>query len=123
VSFLKAVPEGLIHTSYCEPCYQKTVAPTLEAYSEVMERAKKVEVFYKCARNLPRHRRTNKLVRVENCEDRKETLMRLAFFAAQQSCNALMTVNVNSKKVITNGYQKTAWSGTGYPAHVLPDND
>ncbi len=118
-SFLKNVPEDLAHPSYCGLCYDAKVAPALESYSEVMERAREVGVFYKNERNLPPHRRSNKMLSVQNCPDRKETLLRLAFFAAEQSCNALVNVDLRSKKIIIGGYQKTFWNGAGFSAHVF----
>jgi hypothetical protein len=116
---LKTVPEDLAHPSYCGPCYDEKVAPALASYASAMEQARELGVFYKNERNLPAHRPLNKMVKVENCPDRKETLLRLAFFAAEQSCNALVNVELISKKVRNAGYQKTIWSGTGFPAHVF----
>jgi len=121
-SFLKTVPEDLGHPSYCGSCYDAKVASALESYSEVMERAKRVGVFYKNERNIPRHRRSNKMLSVPNCPDRKETLLRLAFFAAALSCNALVNVELKSEKVRNAGYQKTVWSGTGFPTHISAEN-
>jgi hypothetical protein len=118
-SFLKEVPEILAQPAYCGSCYDEKVGPALSAYAAVVEQAQEIGVFYKNERNLPPHRALNKKVSTENCLDRKETLLRLAFFAAEQSCNALVNVELISKKIRNAGYQKTVWSGTGFPARVF----
>ncbi len=118
-SFLKNIPEDLVHGSYCMPCHSKKVAPALESYSEIMERAESVIVFYKNERNIPPHRRSNKMLSVRDCPDRKETLLRLAFFAAEQDCDALVSVALTSEKIRNAGYQKTSWSGTGFPTCIF----
>lgn len=118
-SFLKNVPEDLTRGVYCGPCYDAKVAPALESYDLLMERAREIGVFYKNERNLPAHRALNKKVQVADCPDRKEALLRLAFLAAEQSCNALVNVELVSKKINTAGYQKTHWSGAGFPARVF----
>jgi hypothetical protein len=117
-SFLKTVPEDLAHSTYCGPCYDEKAAPALASYVTIMDRAREIGVFYKNERNLPSHRSSNRILKVENCPDRKETLLRLAFFAAEMSYNALVNVELTSRKVKTAGYQTTLWNGTGFPAHL-----
>ncbi len=117
-SFLREIPEILSHFTYCGLCYDKKVAPELETYTEIMNRAREVHLFYKNERDVPLIHRSRKIVSVQNCPDRKETLLRLAFFAAQQSYNGLVNIEVTSEKVKTSGYQTTIWAGTGYPAKV-----
>jgi hypothetical protein len=116
-SFLKIVPEDLKHPSYCGPCYDQKVVSSMESYLEIIERAKKMDIFYKNERNVPVIRRSNVKLSVNDCPDRKETLLRLAFLAAEQSYSAVVGVDLSSKKILTAGYQKSNWSATGFPAH------
>lgn len=119
-SFLKEIPEELTHGAYCSACFDAKIAPALESYEETMARAKEVVIYFKNERNLPPHRRANKPVSVQDCPDRKEAILRLAFFAAERSCNALMNIDLTSEKIRINGYQRTHWSGTAYPVNMDP---
>lgn len=119
-SFLREVPPDLTHGVYCGACFAAKVAPALEAYEATMERARKASLFYKGERYVPPHRRANKPVSVKDCPDRKEALLRMAFFAAERSCDALVEIDVTSKKVNTTGYQTTIWSGSAFPAQLKP---
>lgn len=120
-SFLKEIPEELAHATYCNPCYDAKVAPALESYEDTMARAREVVIYFKNERNLPPHRRANKPVSVKDCPDRKEAILRLAFFAAERGCNALMNIDLHSEKIQIAGYQKTHWSGTAYPVTMAPE--
>ncbi len=122
-SFLDKVPEELRHSTYCQACYDEKVAPEVATYSRAMERSKQVYVFYKKHDYLRVIRRSRKMLSVRDCKDRKEVLMRLAFSAAQQSYNALIDVELIPEKVRHFGYQKSNWTGTGFPADVMPDKE
>jgi hypothetical protein len=118
-SFLKKIPTELTHTTYCGLCYDKSVAPALESYNETMERAKDVFIFYKTQRKeIPLIRRSKEVFKVKDCIDRDETILRLAFFAAEQNYNAVIETEVLSDKVRNAGYQKSVWRGEGSPAQV-----
>ncbi len=87
-------------------------------YLELLEQAKNVYVFFK-KHSVPLIKRSKTQVSVKDCPDREETLLRLAFLAAEQSFNALIEVNLNSEKVFdAGGYQYLNWSGTAFPAEV-----
>lgn len=116
-SFLKEIPVDLSHKVYCLPCYDQKVEPAKAPYLEVKEKAKDVYVFFK-KHNVPLIRRSKNFVNVENCPDREEILLRLAFFAAEQSFNALVEVNLIPEKRVINGYQSLYWSGKAYPAEI-----
>lgn len=122
-SFLEKVPEDLRHGTYCHACYDEKVAPELASYARAMERAKQVYVFYKKHGYLQLIRRSKKMLSIRECTDRKEVLLRLAFFAAQQSYNALIDVELIPEKVQISGYQKSNWTGTGFPADVKPEKE
>ncbi len=42
----------------------------------------------------------------------------LAFLASLEKCNAVIDVDLKSKKVRAGSYQTTVWSGSGMPANV-----
>ena len=120
-SFRDKVSADLLHSTYCQHCYDQKIAPELSAYAQEMERAKQVFVFYKKHGYLRVIRRSKKMLSVRDCPDRKEALLRLAFFAAQQSYNALVEVELTPEKIRNFGYQKSSWSGTAFPAEVEPE--
>ena len=119
-SYLAKVPEKLKHQVFCSTCYDKAVAPELQTYNETMERAKDVLVFLKAQNKETRliKRPERKPFRISNCADHDETVMRLAFLAAQAGYNGLIEVDVVYEKVKENSYSTHIWSGTGMPANV-----
>jgi hypothetical protein len=122
-SFLEKVSEDLRHSTYCQACYDDKVAPELSVYGQAMERAKQVYVFFKKHGYLRLIRRSKQMLKVRDCKDRDEVILRLAFFAAQQSYNSLIEVELTQEKVRNFGYQKSNWSGTGFPADVEPEKE
>jgi hypothetical protein len=118
-SFLKKIPQDLSHTRYCQACFGLKVEPTIDSYNAIMSRAEELYVFFTSQkRQIPLIRRARSSVKVEACVDRNETLLRLAFFAAEQGFNAIIETEVTSKKIRNEGYQKTQWQGSAVPAQV-----
>lgn len=118
-SYLKTIPEKLTHSQFCSTCYDTHIAPELASYRETMDRAKEIFIFSKMKRKMvPIIRSANKSVDIRNCTDREETILRLAFLAAQQGYNGLARVEVTSTKIRNFGYQKTHWHCTGIPVQV-----
>ena len=118
-SFFKKIPIELTHQTYCRFCYDEKVAPALESYEEIMERAKKVYIFFVTQKKaIPLLKKSKETLRVDHCIDRDETILRLAFFAAEQSYNAVIQTDVNSKKVREGKYQTATWTGTGIAANI-----
>jgi hypothetical protein len=117
--FLATVPDELSHTDYCAGCYSTAVEPALNTYRETMELAQGVFVFFVTQKRKPTLlKKANTPVSIESCEDRDKTILRLAFYAAQQGHNAIMNTEVVAKKLRNYGYQKTEWRGTGLPVTV-----
>ena len=58
---------------------------------------------------------------VTDCDDYEETIMRLAFLTVKANYNSLVDMDIVSKKVKTDGYQSTKFSGIGIPAHVTAE--
>ncbi len=119
-SFMSRVPAKLKLANYCLSCFEKEVLPEQAKYDELMERAKEVYFLTKAypgyIRVLKRH---TKRVDVKLCEDRRETILRLAFFAAELNFNAIIEGDVDSSKVRREGgYQLSTWSGSAMPAEI-----
>lgn len=93
--------------------------PQLNQYDELMEKAKNTLVYEKTQGKETRLiKRIEKPVYVKDCPDRAETMLRLAFFAAQAGYNAIIDVDLVPTKIRTGSYQTTNWSGSGIPAQV-----
>ena len=118
-SFRSETAPELKHTHYCAPCFETTVEPALEEYSQLLESAKEVYVFFTSQKKqIPLLSKAKHTVKVEQCEDRDETILRLAFFAAEQGYNALIQTEVVAQKVRNEGFQKSAWRGSALPATI-----
>lgn len=118
-SFLENQPECVSHQIYCSQCFNKNVAPELEAYNTAMDAAKNVQVFNKShVREVRFFSKKQDLVRVVDCADHDEAILRLAFMAAKSGFDSIMETEVSSKKVITNGYQRLVWSATARPTNA-----
>jgi len=117
--FLRRVPQILLHTVYCGPCFDQHVSPELHNYQELMAAAKEIAIFYNDQR-----RETRLVPRLEDpysvadCADEREVLMRMAFWAAQAGFNSVIDVEVVAKKNKVPGSQRMIWSGSGLPAQV-----
>lgn len=119
ISFWKRTPKNLEHAIYCGPCFDAQVAPALEFYNQTMARAKEVLVFFKDQGKETRlFKRSEIALKIENCPDRDETVLRLAFLAAQENFNAIIDVDLSSKKIRNAGYQTSTWCGSAIPTQV-----
>ncbi len=118
-SFLETIPEDLRHKNYCGSCYDEKVAPELTLYRRTFYQAKKVNVFVKGQGEEIRLMSQNqKPLKVVDCVDKDETLLRLAFLAARAGFNTLVNVDISHKKVRNEGYQTTKWQGSGVPTQT-----
>ena len=114
--FLQPCPQDLAYSAYCGACFNQKVVPALESYQEVMRRAEDVIVFFKNQGKETRLiKRKEKPLKVIDCDDHDETLLRLAFLAAQANFNGLVDVEITSEKVFDHAYQTKKWNGCGVP--------
>jgi hypothetical protein len=119
LSFLVSIPSELNHGAYCGPCFSEIVAPQVKDYDECLEKAKLITVFAIADSKLTRNfKRKEKPFKVNDCADRDEALMRLAFLTVKAGFNALIDVNIESKKIRSGTYQTTLYFGTGIPAQL-----
>jgi hypothetical protein len=118
-SFLETLSETLSHFYYCQTCYSQNVETALESYNETLELARKVYFFFTTQKRQPPILKKSKdKIEVSVCVDRDETILRLGFKAASAGFNAVIEAEVISVKLRNEAYQKSVWSGFGYPAMV-----
>jgi hypothetical protein len=118
-AFDSSVQKELGRKHYCPGCFGQRVLPELTRYEELIEKASQVIVFMKNRSEECRlMSRSEKPLKVIDCADKEETLMRLAFEAVKRGAHVLIDVEVTSKKVRMNAYQTTLWSGTAIPTNV-----
>jgi hypothetical protein len=118
-SFLTKKKPEMAHTLFCNSCFDQHIAADLANYNETMEKAKEVLVYFKSQSKETRLiRRIEKPISVVDCADHDETLMRLAFVAAQLGCNAVIDIDLVTKKVRLGSYQTQVFSATGMPTNV-----
>lgn len=118
-SFLTTLPKELSHQIYCGRCFDQKVAPALAEYETHLRKARNVNVFFKTQSEETRlMRRSEKPIKVSGCEDKDETLLRLAFLAAQANFNTLIDVVITSEKVRMEAYQTTRWNGSAVPINL-----
>ncbi len=121
-SFLPEIPPDLRHTTYCGPCYNDKVAPALADYLKTMEAAKEIMVFDKKQGKETRLiKRLEDPISVSDCADESETVLRLAFLAAQKKLNAIVDVDLSSEKIKNGSFRTTKWRGTAVPCYVNPE--
>lgn len=121
--YMASVPAKLSHSNYCVRCYDDQIVPELNAYEAMTEKAKDVYYLSKAypgyIRVLQRH---TKRVTVENCDDRRDTIIRMAFAAAEMGFNAIIEADVESFKSRNGKYQSSSWKGSAMPAKIDGDH-
>jgi len=118
-SFFSRCPPELLLANYCPTCFDEKVLPQRVRYDELMEKAKDVYFITKAYPGYVRVlRRHTKRVIVEKCDDRRETIVRMAFFAAELGFNSIIEAEVDSTKVRMGGRQSSLWHGSSMPANI-----
>jgi len=88
-------------------------------YEETLEKAKSIYIFFTTQRKeIPLIRKSKEIYKIDACEDRDETILRLAYKAAAAGFNAVVNTEVLHEKKRNHAYQKTIWRGTGSPAMI-----
>ena len=118
-SFMARVPAKLKLSNYCSECFEAEIEPSIAQYDEMMEKAKDCYFLTKnYTGNVRVLRRYTKRVSVAECDDRRETIIRLAFLAAELGFNAIIEGEVESAKKRMGGYQTSTWKGSALPANI-----
>ena len=95
------------------------MVPELKNYDHVMTLAREVSVFLKSQGKETRLiKRLEDPIRVTDCADKEEILLRLAFLTVQAGFDTLVDVEITSEKVREGGYQRSKWQASGVPARV-----
>jgi hypothetical protein len=117
--FLGEVPADLSHEVYCPGCFDSQVAPQMADYESKLEKARKVYVFYKAQGKETRlFSRAAGTIKVTHCADEDEAMLWLAFKAVQGGYNAVIDIEMNSKKTKDGSYSLVDWTGSGIPTQV-----
>ena len=120
-AFLKVVPEELSHSSYCTHCFDDKVSAPLQEYDETLEKAREVIIFTKeQSKQTSFLKRKEEPYQVQDCADEEEAIMKMAFYAAQAKFNAIIDIQLKSKKIIVGSHKKSVWSGTAIPVNIDP---
>jgi hypothetical protein len=112
-AFLPKKPPELTHTRYCQGCWQGHVEPAQEEYRASLEQAKQAYIFFSTQRKpIPILLKEKDVIRVADCPDRDETILRLAFQAVRLGCNAVVETVVSSEKVRNGAVRdfRLAWT-------------
>lgn len=118
-SFFKEPPDVLTKGYFCNPCYSEKVEPEISRYDEIMARAKVVFVFNtEQGKETRLFSRLEPAITVSECPDHNETVLRLAFLAAQAGFNGLIDMKLSSEKIRNGSFQKLKWNGTAVPTHI-----
>ncbi len=105
--------------TYCRACFESHVAESLAAYDELVARAREVRVYFKNQSQETRLiKRKAKAVTVSECRDYHDAILRLAVAAAATGHNAVVDLNLTSKKWRDGGYQKNLWHGSALPVNL-----
>jgi hypothetical protein len=120
-AFLKKVPADLKHLSYCSNCFDEKVSAPLNDYNDKYERAKDIIIYTKEESKLTRFlKRKAEVIRVDDCEDQQEALMKMSFEAVEGNYNALIDIEYKTKKVVLGSHKKTLWSASAVPINIEP---
>lgn len=118
-SLMPVVPTSLQHSVYCLSCYKENVEEALANYQVLVEQAKEIMIFDRSQGKETRFiKRNEDLVKIKDCEDYDEAIMKLAYQALQCGCNAVVDVDIIAEKVRTGSYQTQKFHGSGRPAQV-----
>jgi hypothetical protein len=105
--------------AYCLSCHEKKIVPVQAAYDELMQRARDVSVFFTDQGKETRLiKRSEDKFTINECADRDETVLRLAFLAAKAGYNGIVDVDLTYSKSREGSFKIASWSGTGTAAKL-----
>jgi len=117
--FFNMIPVSLQNKAFCQGCFANQVSTEIEALKVLLKKARQVNVYRKEQGTETRFiRRIQKPIRVMDCQDEQETLLRLAFLATQQGFSTLVDVEIQSRKIGEGRYKKYVFDGTAVPVET-----
>lgn len=118
-SFLSKIPDVLQKETYCNSCFQTHVQDELTSYEDTMNKAREIFVYMKDQGKETRlMKRSLPQLKIKDCVDKDEAILRLAFLAVKQNCNAIIDVDIKSEKVRMQAYQTLKWHATATPVQL-----
>ncbi len=122
-SFLDVQKPEMLHTTFCNTCFDEKIAPDLADYQQTMEAAKNIEVYFKDQGKETRlMKRIDVVFKIVDCPDRNEAIMRLAFKTVKMGFNSVIDVDIIGKKVKMGAYQTHSYQATGVPSNIHSNN-
>jgi hypothetical protein len=121
LALLEQIPAYYEHGAFCQTCFDQKIAPELNEYNELVEKARNIDLFYKTQSKESRFvRRSEKAIKVRDCADKDTAVLKLAFLAAKGGFNILVDVETEFDKIRMHGWQSSKCHGMAVPAHVEP---
>lgn len=121
MSFYEAPANEEFSGEYCLTCFEASPAPALAEYDALMERARNVQVYGKEQGKETRLiKRSDRKFSVDDCADREETILRLAFFAAKEGFDTLVDLELVYTKTRDGSFKLAHWRGTATGAKPDP---
>lgn len=115
---LTEMPEGLTSGSYCPSCYETKAQAVLQEHNEMLDAAREVHVFFRGQGQERRSlflRKNEAPIKVTDCLDADDVVLRLAFMAAKNNFNTIIDVEADSEKIHDGSYTILKWHGTAIP--------
>lgn len=123
-AYLKDKPAELTHNTYCPKCFDDKVAASLTEYNEYKAKAEEVLLFYKKEGKATRLlKRKEPPYVVENCRDRDDALGMMSFWAVKDNFNALLDIELASKKTMVDTYVTITWYGSAVPIFMTAEDE
>ena len=116
---LARIPSLVGREIICASCFDAHGAEAQARDRDLESRAKETYFLTKNFRgNVRISRRHTKRVSIEGCADRRDCILRLAYFAAELGFNAIIDAELESKKIVMGRYQSAEWRGSALPATI-----
>lgn len=117
-AYAQKMPAELEPGTYCPNCYEQKARPAIQDYESKLAAANDVHIFFRGQGQERRAmflKRRESPLRVTDCIDQEEALMKLAYLAAETGFNALIETEVESEKIHDGSYTLLKWHGTAIP--------
>ena len=110
-----SIPFGI----YCIPCFEAKVRTHIDNYNDLLDKAKNVNLYYVAQSKESRFvRRKEKPIHISDARSREDAILLLAFRAVELGFNAIVDVELNSKKIRNGGWHYSVWDATAIPTNI-----